>query len=115
LGLEAADTRAGDHADPRRVEPEIAGLPDGVGRGGVAEVRDAVLAPYFLGLDVLLGIEVLHLAGEADRPVGNVDALNRTRGGALRLEQGFPKSVDGVAGGRLHAHAGHDNASAIHE
>src|SRR5690606_35105450 len=110
-----ADPAPDDHADPVAVQAiELVGEPGILDRllgDGNGELREAVGAAYLLAVEVLLRLEVLHLAREADvEPLRRVELRDR-RCPAPALEQRGPGTRYVVAHGCDQPDAGHDDTS----
>src|SRR5690606_5961308 len=108
------DPAPDDHADPITVQAiELAGeagVFNGLLGDGQGELREPIGAPYLLPVEVLLRVEALHLAREADVEVlGHVELRDRPRP-ALALEQSVPRGGHIVAHGRDQPNAGDDDA-----
>ena len=102
---DAADRGADEDADPRRVELLDTRLVPGLLRGGDGEEDVAIHPPRLLGRDQRRGIEATHLAGDPDRELARVEALDEpdpaaARDGRLPGREGIEADRgDGAEGG----------------
>src|SRR5581483_3689218 len=96
------------HSAAGRIGARFAGGADGIDGGGEAELGVAVDPADLLGPEVLDGVEVLHLAGEADGEAGGVEARDVGRHRPPG-QQRLPERGDVVAGRGLQPEAGHDD------
>lgn len=112
---EAADAAADDAAAAERVvlREVDAAIEDGLVGGVEGELREAIEPANRLGLDAVLGLEVLDFAAEADLELGGIEERER-RDAAVPGQQAVPVVRHGV-GERIDCtQTGDDDAAAGH-
>ena len=109
---EPADSRAHDDADTFRIleRDGEAGVADGLVGGDHGELLEPRHAPLLLTVDGLRGIEVIDVAADAGRVLGDVEVRERVDAGASRRER-LPHRLGAYAHRAYDADAGDDDAS----